>query len=61
MATEKKKKNPEEIAFNKKWGRLAKLYSNINLLSRNIGKAPTCNTNTTKKEVNFTTVSKKKK
>lgn len=63
MVTEKKKKTktPEEIAFNKKWGRIAKLYSNTNLLSRNIGKAPACNTNHSKKEVNITTVPKKKK
>lgn len=61
MTVEKKKKTPEEIAFNKKWGRIAKLYTSLSTLPRNIGKAPACNTNHSKKEINTATVSNKKK
>jgi hypothetical protein len=40
----KPKKTAEEIAFNKRWGKLSKLNPSIINLSSSIGKAPKCST-----------------
>lgn len=61
MAMEKKKKTVEEIMFAKRWAKRMKLMPSIHLLKSTVGKAPSCNTNTTKKEVTLQVASKKKK
>jgi len=61
MAIEKKKKSFEEIMFAKRWAKRMKLMPSFHLLKSTVGKAPACNTNTTKKEVTLQVASKKKK
>ena len=61
LTQEEKTRILEEQAFNKRWGKKIKLYGDIKNTSKNVGKAPTCNTNHAKKEVAVTTASKKKK
>lgn len=60
--TEKEKQfRLEEQAFKKRWNKKRKLCTDLSSVSKTVGKAPACNTNTTKKEVAITTVSNKKK
>lgn len=61
MPMEKKKKTPEEIAFNKRWGKISKLNPSMRNLDKNIGKAPRCNSSSPKKTVEITVANKKKK
>lgn len=61
MPMEKKKKTPEEIAFNKKWSKINKLSPMMRFVSKEVGKAPKCNSSTAKKEVSITVATKKKK
>lgn len=44
MPMEKKVKTAEEKAFNKLWGKKTKLSPSYHLLSKDVGKAPRCNT-----------------
>lgn len=59
------KKTPEEIAFNKKWNKkwnkINKLSPMMRFVSKEVGKAPKCNSSTAKKEVSITVATKKKK
>lgn len=61
MTFEEKQKAFEELQFKKKWAKFLKLSPIVKNLSKTVGKAPACNTNTTKKEVNLQVASKKKK
>lgn len=61
MPMEKKKKTPEEIAFNKKWNKINKLSPMMRFVSKEVGKVPKCNSSTAKKEVSITVATKKKK
>ena len=62
MPMEKKKKTLEQKAFNKRFKKVTKLWSpKLEDLSKNVGKAPSCNTSTVKKEVPLTVVYSKKK
>jgi hypothetical protein len=60
MPMEPHKKTLEEIAFNKRWGKLSKLNPSTTNLSSSIGKAPKCSTKVKTEKV-VETSSKKKK
>lgn len=44
MPMEKKKKTQEEKDFNKSWGKKCKLRADSRSVSKDVGKAPKCNT-----------------
>lgn len=61
MTQEEKQKRFEEQQFKKKWAKRLKLSPMPNKISANVGRAPRCNSSTTKKEVSLAVASKKKK
>jgi len=61
MDQELKQKLFEELMFKKKWAKHLKLSPIISKLSKNVGKAPKCNTKGPKKEVAVIVDTKKKK
>lgn len=61
MDLEQKQKLLEEEIFKKKWAKHLKLSPIISRLSKNVGKAPTCNKNGHKKEVSIAVDTRKKK
>lgn len=61
MTDEEKKKSFEEQQFRKRWGNFLKKCPTVNTVSKNVGKAPACNTKGPKKEVSVTPSNKKKK
>lgn len=61
MTDEEKKKSFEEQQFKKRWGNFLKKCPTVNTVSKNVGRAPACNTKGPKKEVSATPTNKKKK
>lgn len=61
LSYEEKQRLFEEQLFKKKWAKHLKLSPIFHKLSKNIGKAPKCNVNGTKKEIAVTVDSKGKK
>lgn len=61
MDQELKQKLFEEQMFKKKWAKFLKLSPIESKLSKNVGRAPKCNSNGPKKEVPVVVDTKKKK
>lgn len=61
LSYEEKQRLFEEQLFKKKWAKHLKLSPIFHKLSKNIGKAPKCNTKGPKKEIAVTVDSKGKK
>lgn len=61
MPMEKKVKTPEEIAFNKRWGKICKLSPNLKSLNKDVGKAPKCGIKVKTEKVAETSSNKKKR
>lgn len=61
MPMEKKVKTPEEIAFNKRWGKVCKLSPSLKSLNKDVGKAPKCSVKAKTEKVAETPSNKKKR
>lgn len=61
MDQEQKQKLLEEQTFKRNWAKHLKLSPIVEKISKNIGKAPKCNTKGPKKEVSVVIDTKKKK
>ena len=61
LTHDEKQKKLEEQQFKKRFNQKHKLSPDMRIVSKEVGKAPACNTNHNKKEVNIATVTNKKK
>ena len=60
LSYEEKQRLFEEQLFKKKWAKHLKLSPMLSTISKNVGKAPRCNTKEPKKEVAFVVDTKNK-
>lgn len=61
ITDEEKKRTFEEQQFKKRWGNFLKKCPSIDTVSKNVGKAPACNTKGPKKDISASSPAKKKK